>query len=58
MADKRIETIFSQLTDQFLVIRNYAKITNVLFARIKINIIKKVSCFFSLFFLSRCSKLI
>ena len=51
MADKRIETIFSQLTDQFLVIRNYAKITNVLFARIKINIIKKVSCFFSLIFL-------
>ena len=29
-----IETIFSQLTDQFLVIRNYAKITNGLFARI------------------------
>ena len=29
-----IETIFSQLTDQFLVIRNYAKITNALFARI------------------------
>ncbi len=45
-ARKRIETIFSQLTDQFLVIRNYAKITNGLFARIKINIIKKVSCFF------------
>ena len=34
VADKRIETIFSQLTDQFLVIRNYAKITNGLFARI------------------------
>ena len=50
-ARKRIETIFSQLTDQFLVIRNYAKITNGLFARIKINIITKVSCFFSLFFL-------
>ena len=33
-ARKRIETIFSQLTDQFLVIRNYAKITNGLFARI------------------------
>ena len=33
-ARKRIETIFSQLTDQFLVIRNYAKITNDLFARI------------------------
>ena len=33
-ARKRIETIFSQLTDQFLVIRNYAKIKNGLFARI------------------------
>lgn len=33
-ARKRIETIFSQLTNQFLVIRNYAKITNGLFARI------------------------
>ena len=33
-ARKRIETIFSQLADQFLVIRNYAKITNGLFARI------------------------
>ena len=33
-ARKRIETLFSQLTDQFLVIRNYAKITNGLFARI------------------------
>ena len=32
-ARKRIETLFSQLTDQFLVIRNYAKITNGLFAR-------------------------
>ena len=31
---KRIETIFPQLTDLFLVIRNYAKITNGLFARI------------------------
>ena len=31
-ARKRIETLFSQLTDQFLIIRNYAKITNVLFA--------------------------
>ena len=31
---KRIETLFSQLTDQLLVIRNYAKITNGLFARI------------------------
>ena len=26
-ARKRIETIFSQLSDQFLIIRNYAKIT-------------------------------
>ena len=33
-ARKRIETIFSQLTYQFLIIRNYAKITNGLFARI------------------------
>ena len=33
-ARKRIETLFSQLTDQFLVIRNYAKITNGLFVRI------------------------
>jgi hypothetical protein len=31
---KRIETLFSQLADQFQVIRNYAKITNGLFARI------------------------
>lgn len=33
-ARKRIETLFSQLTDQFLVIRNYAKETYGLFARI------------------------
>ena len=33
-ARKRIETPFSQLTDQFVFIRNYAKITNGLFARI------------------------
>lgn len=33
-ARKRIETPFSQLTDQFVIIRNYAKITNGLFARI------------------------
>lgn len=33
-ARKKIETLFSQLTGQFLVIRNYAKITNGLFARI------------------------
>lgn len=29
-----IETLFLQLAHQFLVIRNYAKITNGLFARI------------------------
>ena len=33
-ARKRVETLFSQLTDQFLVIRNYAKKTCSLFARI------------------------
>ena len=33
-ARKRIETIFSQLVEQFLVIRDYAKITNGSFARI------------------------
>lgn len=33
-ARKRIETNFSQLTDQFMVIRNYAKLTSGLFARI------------------------
>ena len=33
-ARKRIETIFSQLTDLLLVIRNNAKTTIVLFARI------------------------
>lgn len=33
-ARKRIETLFSQLNDQFLVIRNYAKKTDGLFARI------------------------
>lgn len=33
-ARKRVETIFSQLTGQFMVIRNFAKITNGLFARI------------------------
>ena len=31
-ARKRIETIFSQLTDLFLVVSNYAKIANGLFA--------------------------
>ncbi len=33
-ARKRIETLFSKLTGQFLIIRNYAEITNGLFARI------------------------
>ena len=33
-ARKRIETIFSQLCDQFMIIRNYAKDTEGLFARI------------------------
>lgn len=33
-ARKRIETIFSQLCDQFMMIRNYAKDTDGLFARI------------------------
>ena len=44
-ARKRIETIFSQLSGQFLVIRNYVKITNGLFARIigKINALTRVA---------------
>jgi len=29
-----VETLFSQLISQFMVIRNYVKITNGLFARI------------------------
>jgi hypothetical protein len=33
-ARKRIETAFSQLTDQFIIMRNYAKETDGLFARI------------------------
>ncbi|MCI1686002.1 MAG: IS982 family transposase, partial [Prevotella sp.] len=33
-ARKRIETVFSQLTDQFMIMRNYAKETDGLFARI------------------------
>lgn len=33
-ARKRIETVFSQLVGQFITIRNYAKITGGLFARI------------------------
>src|SRR5574344_245191 len=40
-ARKRIETVFSQLTDQFMLIRNYAKDTDRLFARI----IGKISAF-------------
>ena len=44
-ARKRIETIFSQLSGQFLVIRNYVKITNGLFARIigKISALTRVA---------------
>lgn len=33
-SEKRIETLFSQLCDQFMIIRNYAKDTGGLFARI------------------------
>lgn len=33
-AKKRVETPFSQLTDQFLIIKNYAKENSGLFARI------------------------
>ena len=33
-ARKRIETLFSQLCNQFTIIRNYAKDTDGLFARI------------------------
>ena len=40
-ARKRIETIFSQLNDQFMLIRNYAKETDGLFSRI----IGKISAF-------------
>ena len=40
-ARKRIETVFSQLSDQFMLIRNYAKETKGLFARI----IGKISAF-------------
>ena len=38
-ARKRIETLFSQLCDQFMIIRNYAKDTDGLFTRI----IEKIS---------------
>ena len=34
LVNKRIETLFSQLCDQFMIIRNYAKDTDGLFARI------------------------
>ena len=37
-ARKRIETLFSQLCDQFMIIRNYAKDTDGLFAQILGNI--------------------
>ena len=40
-ARKKIETVFSQLNDQFMLIRNYAKETDGLFARI----IGKISAF-------------
>ena len=33
-ARKRIETLFSQLCDQFMIVRNYAKQTQGLFTRI------------------------
>ena len=33
-ARKRIETLFSQLCDQFMIMRNYAKDTDGLFTRI------------------------
>ena len=33
-AGKRIETVFSQLTEQFMIMRNYVKEMNGLFARI------------------------
>lgn len=36
---KRIETLFSQLCDQFMIMRNYAKDTDGLFTRI----IRKIS---------------
>lgn len=50
-ARKRIETIFSQLNDQFLVIRNYAKDTSGLFARI----ISKVSALTALQYVNYCN---
>jgi hypothetical protein len=37
-ARKRIETLFSQLDDQFMMMRNYAKETTGLFTRIKAKI--------------------
>ena len=45
-ARKRIEPIFSQLCDQFMIIRNYAKDTEGLFARIieKISVLTVLRC--------------
>ena len=56
-ARKRIETLFSQLCDQFMIIRNYAKDTDGLFARIigKISALtilqwaRKINCVMRLF---------
>ena len=47
-AGKRVETTFSQLNDQFLTIRNYAKDTCDLFARI----ISKISAMTALQFVN------
>lgn len=40
-ARKRIGTVFSQLADQFLAFRNYAKVINGLFARISALIVSQ-----------------
>lgn len=48
-ARKIIETIFSQLADQFMLIRNYAKETEGLFARI----IGKISVFIILQYINK-----
>ena len=50
-ARKRIETLFSQLNDQFMVIRNYAKDTRGLFARI----IGKISALTVLQYINYCN---
>ena len=47
-AKKRVETTFSQLNDQFLIIKNYAKDTCGLFARI----ISKISAMTALQFVN------